>query len=194
MLTVWSLDPVCYYRRKVYIHLQSFGFAFIYVWKNMILFFPLWLKHSILVATVVHLYLVSLLSVLSIHFTWVKAHNNNLGNELADKLAKNAASIRDIETVYSRIPKSVSLPLIPREVPLYSKYHWIMSREKLRSSKLPKVPLCCPSRVLTLQFCRSYKCVHAWNVFSIPYSKRVICLVKEYEIYFKTKERLTDEK
>jgi len=28
----------------------------------------------------------------SIHFTWVKAHNDNLGNEIADQLAKNAAS------------------------------------------------------------------------------------------------------
>jgi len=28
----------------------------------------------------------------SIHFTWVKAHNDNLGNEIADQLAKKAAS------------------------------------------------------------------------------------------------------
>ena len=34
----------------------------------------------------------------SIHFTWVKAHNDNLGNEIADQLAKNAASRKDGET------------------------------------------------------------------------------------------------
>ena len=31
----------------------------------------------------------------SIHLTWVKAHNDNLGNEMADQLAKEAASRRD---------------------------------------------------------------------------------------------------
>ena len=34
----------------------------------------------------------------SIHFTWVKAHDDNLGNEIADQLAKNAASRKDGET------------------------------------------------------------------------------------------------
>jgi len=42
----------------------------------------------------------------SIHFTWVEAHNINMGNEIANQLAKNAASRRDGETAYSRIPKS----------------------------------------------------------------------------------------
>jgi ribonuclease HI len=42
----------------------------------------------------------------SIHFAWVKAHNDNLGTELADQLAKNAARTKDRETAYSRIPKS----------------------------------------------------------------------------------------
>jgi len=36
----------------------------------------------------------------------VKAHNNNVGNEIADQLAKKAASGRDGKTAYSRIPKS----------------------------------------------------------------------------------------
>jgi len=31
----------------------------------------------------------------SIHFAWVKAHNNNVGNEIADQLAKKAVSGRD---------------------------------------------------------------------------------------------------
>ena len=34
----------------------------------------------------------------SIHFAWVKAHDDNLGNEIADQLAKNAASRKDGET------------------------------------------------------------------------------------------------
>ena len=34
----------------------------------------------------------------SINFTWVKAHNDSLGNERADQLAKNAASRKDGET------------------------------------------------------------------------------------------------
>jgi ribonuclease HI len=35
-----------------------------------------------------------------------KVHNDNLRNEMADQLAKDAASNRDGETVYSKIPKS----------------------------------------------------------------------------------------
>ena len=34
----------------------------------------------------------------SIHCTWVKVHNDNLGRETADQLAKNAASRKDGET------------------------------------------------------------------------------------------------
>ena len=41
----------------------------------------------------------------SIHFSWVKAHDN-MGNYIADKLAKKATSRRDGETAYTRIPKS----------------------------------------------------------------------------------------
>jgi ribonuclease HI len=41
----------------------------------------------------------------SIHFTWVKAHNNS-GNEIADHLAKKAAIRRDGETAYNRILKN----------------------------------------------------------------------------------------
>jgi hypothetical protein len=35
----------------------------------------------------------------------VKAHNDNLGNELADQLAKKAANSGEGETAYSEIPK-----------------------------------------------------------------------------------------
>jgi len=41
-----------------------------------------------------------------VHFLWVKAHANNLGNELADQLAKEAAYDSSIETTYHVYPKS----------------------------------------------------------------------------------------
>ena len=51
----------------------------------------------------------------TIHFTWVKAHNNNFGNELADQLAKKAASRREGETAYSKNPKNAVIKVIQRE-------------------------------------------------------------------------------
>ena len=42
----------------------------------------------------------------TIHFTWMKANNNNLRNELADRLVKKAASRSEDGTAYSKIPKS----------------------------------------------------------------------------------------
>ena len=44
--------------------------------------------------------------------SWVKAHNDNLGKEIADQPAKKAASRRDGETAYSRIPKSGVIKVI----------------------------------------------------------------------------------
>jgi hypothetical protein len=42
----------------------------------------------------------------TVHFTWVKAHNDNHGNELADQLAKDAVTSREAENAYNKIPKS----------------------------------------------------------------------------------------
>jgi hypothetical protein len=42
-----------------------------------------------------------------IQFCWVKAHAGDLGNELADTLAKGAATNLNIAECYNRVPKSV---------------------------------------------------------------------------------------
>jgi len=45
----------------------------------------------------------------------VKAHNDKFGNELADQLSKKAASRREGETAYSKIPKSTVIKVIKEE-------------------------------------------------------------------------------
>ena len=41
-----------------------------------------------------------------VEFSWIKAHMEHHGNELADQLAKEAVSSKTIEECYTRIPKS----------------------------------------------------------------------------------------
>jgi ribonuclease HI len=41
-----------------------------------------------------------------IKFSWVKAHAGTLGNEIADRLAKEAARSENMQYVFDRIPKS----------------------------------------------------------------------------------------
>jgi hypothetical protein len=41
-----------------------------------------------------------------VKFSWVKAHAGQRGNELADQLAKESSSSKDIEECYNGIPKS----------------------------------------------------------------------------------------
>jgi len=41
-----------------------------------------------------------------IQFTWVKAHDDNYGNELADDLAKEATCGSDVEIACIKVPKS----------------------------------------------------------------------------------------
>jgi ribonuclease HI len=42
-------------------------------------------------------------------FNWIKAHAGHHGNELANQLAKEAATSRDVNECYKRIPKSTVL-------------------------------------------------------------------------------------
>jgi ribonuclease HI len=63
----------------------------------------------------------------SFHFIWVKSHNDNLGNELADKLAKNAANRRDGKTAYRRIPKSAVINVIQENGELQWQQEWNVS-------------------------------------------------------------------
>jgi len=44
-----------------------------------------------------------------VEFSWIKAHEGHRRNELADQLAKAAASSRTIDKYYTRIPKSAVL-------------------------------------------------------------------------------------
>jgi hypothetical protein len=44
-----------------------------------------------------------------LEFSWIKAHAGHRGNEMADQLAKEAASNKNIEECYAKIPKSAVL-------------------------------------------------------------------------------------
>ena len=66
----------------------------------------------------------------TIHSTWVKAHNGNVGNELADQLAKKAANSVEGETAYSKITKSAVIKRIQEEGELEWQKEWNASTKR----------------------------------------------------------------
>jgi ribonuclease HI len=60
----------------------------------------------------------------TIHFTWVKAHDDNYGNKLADQLAKEAASSSKAETAYNKIPESAVVRELKEEGELVWQREW----------------------------------------------------------------------
>jgi hypothetical protein len=52
----------------------------------------------------------------NVEFTWIKAHAGHRGNELADKLAKDAAGNKNEDECYNRFPKSAVQLCIYRRV------------------------------------------------------------------------------
>jgi len=76
----------------------------------------------------------------TIHFTWVKAHNSNVGNELADQLAKIAANSVEGETAYSKIPKSAVIKRIQEVGELEWQKEWNASTKgEITKSFFPDV-------------------------------------------------------
>jgi len=76
----------------------------------------------------------------TIHFTRVKAHNGNVGNELADQLAKKAANSVEGETAYSKIPKSALIRRVQEESELEWQKEWNGStKREITKSFFPDV-------------------------------------------------------
>ena len=69
-----------------------------------------------------------------IRFCWVKAHAGTRGNELADKLAKEASANKDIPICYNRVPKSV----IKSELEATTVDKWQKEWDKTTKGKITK--------------------------------------------------------
>jgi ribonuclease HI len=73
------------------------------------------------------------------HFTWVKAHDSNYGNELADHLVKEAACGSSIKIAYIKIPKSaVTSELKEKGVQVWQS-EWDDSKKELTKTFFPSV-------------------------------------------------------
>jgi len=70
----------------------------------------------------------------TIEFSWIKAHAGNLGNELTDRLAKDAASDKDIPFVFDRIPKTTLYSELEEEATL----KWQEERERCNKAAVTK--------------------------------------------------------
>jgi len=60
----------------------------------------------------------------TIEFSWIKAHAGNFGNELADHLAKDAVSDKDIPVFFDRIPKTTLYSELEEEATLKWQEEW----------------------------------------------------------------------
>jgi len=60
----------------------------------------------------------------TIEFWWIKAHAGNFDNELADRLAKEAANNKDIPVVFDRIPKTTLYSELEEEATLKWQEEW----------------------------------------------------------------------
>jgi ribonuclease HI len=76
----------------------------------------------------------------TIQFTWVKAHNDSIGNEMADRLAKQAARRGDGKTAFSNIPKSAVIKAIQEKGELLWQSEWNASTKgELTKSFFPDI-------------------------------------------------------
>ena len=69
-----------------------------------------------------------------IEFSWVKAHAGTYGNEMADRLAKEAARSTDAETAFNRIPISTLYCELEQE----AKQQWQKEWEKRTKAAITK--------------------------------------------------------
>jgi P2-related tail formation protein len=69
-----------------------------------------------------------------IHFCWVKIYVGVLGNELADTLAKDAATNLNIAECYNKVPKSV----VKRELEDRSVDKWQKDWNRSTKGKITK--------------------------------------------------------
>ena len=60
----------------------------------------------------------------TIEFSWIKAHAGNFGNELADRLAKDAASNEELPVDFDRIPKTTLYSELEEEAILKWQEEW----------------------------------------------------------------------
>jgi hypothetical protein len=75
-----------------------------------------------------------------IEFNWIKAHAGHHGNELAEQLAKEAATNRDIKECYKRIPKStVKRELSERSVTKWQSEGDDTTKGAITKTFLPKI-------------------------------------------------------
>ena len=70
----------------------------------------------------------------------MKAHNDNVGNEIADQLAKKAASGRDGKNAYTRIPKSAVIKAIREKGELRWQPEWnVSTKGEITKSFFPDI-------------------------------------------------------